>query len=138
MDTILGKYSSFTYAILRIVSGLCFAMHGAQKLFGWPGNKHPQVLASKMGAAGVIETVCGIAIAIGLLAGYAAFIACGEMAVAFFTVHFPQGIYPILNGGELAVLYCFLFLFIITQGSGILSIDSLRGSARGGSRSRKR
>ncbi|HYL97735.1 MAG TPA: DoxX family protein [Blastocatellia bacterium] len=127
----MGKFSEFAYAILRVIAGLMFAMHGAQKLLGWPGHKAPVVLASRLGAAGVIEFVCGVFIAVGLLAGFAAFLACGEMAFAYFTVHFPNGPYPILNGGELAVLYCFVYLLVATRGSGIISIDALRGKGKG-------
>lgn len=131
MERYLGKFSEFAYATLRIIAGLMFAMHGAQKLFGWPGHKAPVLLASKFGAAGVIELVCGSLVALGLLAGYAAFIACGEMAYAYFTVHFPGGPYPIMNGGELAVLYCFIYLLVATRGSGCCSIDAMRGKSKG-------
>ena len=125
MERFLGRYSPYIYAVLRIVSGLLFAMHGTQKLFGWPGNRPTQPLNSMMGAAGVIELAGGLMIALGLLAGYAAFIASGEMAVAYFMAHAPKGTWPILNEGELAVLYCFLFLYIASRGSGPLSIDSV-------------
>ena len=127
MDRFLAKYSPYLYAILRIVAGLMFAMHGSQKLFGIPGNRPPMPLASLMGFAGVIELVGGLMIAVGLLASFAAFIASGEMAVAFFMAHFPRGVLPILNQGELAVLYCFLFLYIAARGSGVWSIDSIIG-----------
>jgi putative oxidoreductase len=126
MHRFLGKYSEYFYAVLRIVAGLMFAMHGAQKLFGWPGNKPTVPIASQMGAAGVIELVCGLMIALGLLASFAAFVASGEMAVAYFMVHAPKGSLPILNEGELAVLYCFVFLYIASRGSGPLSVDSVR------------
>jgi putative oxidoreductase len=125
----LGKYSPYFYAVLRIVAGLMFAMHGAQKLLGWP-NKPPMELSPLLKAAGVIELVGGLLIAIGLFASIAAFIASGEMAYAFFTQHAPRGTWPILNGGELAVLYCFLFLYIAAHGSGVWSVDSLRGQRR--------
>lgn len=125
MERFLGRYSPYIYAVLRIVAGLLFAMHGTQKLFGWPGNRPTVPLNSLMGAAGVIELVGGLMIALGLLAGYAAFIASGEMAVAYFRAHAPNGTWPILNQGELAVLYCFLFLYIASRGSGPLSIDSV-------------
>ena len=125
MERFLGKYSPYLYALLRIISGLMFAMHGSQKLFGIPGNK-PPIDIPLLKVAGVIELVAGLMIALGLLAGYAAFIAGGEMAVAFFKQHFQaQAIWPILNGGELAVLYCFLFLYIASQGSGTWSLDRL-------------
>ena len=126
MERFLGKYSDYFYALLRIVAGLLFAMHGSQKLFGWPGNKPTVEIASQMGIAGVIELVCGLMIALGLLAGFAAFLASGEMAVAYFMMHAPQAPWPILNQGELAVLYCFLFLYIASRGSGRLSVDSVR------------
>lgn len=123
MDRLLGKYSPYFYAALRIIAGLMFAMHGTQKLFGTPGGGHPVRLASLLGAAGVIESVCGILIALGLFTSYAAFLASGEMAVAYFKQHAPSGALPILNRGELAVLYCFIFLYIAAQSSGRWSLD---------------
>jgi putative oxidoreductase len=130
MDRYLGRYAPYLYAILRIVAGLMFAMHGTQKLFGWPGNKPPIPLAGQMGAAGVIELVAGLLIALGLFASIAAFIASGEMAVAYFMAHFPGGFWPVLNRGELAVLYCFLFLYIAAEGSGVWSLDALFARSR--------
>ena len=125
MERFLGKYSTYIYQILRIVVGLLFAMHGTQKFFGWPGNKPPIPLAGLMGVAGGIELVCGLLIAIGLFAGFAAFIASGEMAAAYFMAHFPNGFFPIVNQGEPAVLYCFIFLYIASKGSEGWSIDRL-------------
>jgi putative oxidoreductase len=130
METYLGKYSPYFYAILRIVAGLMFALHGTQKLFGFPGDKAPVELFSLMGVAGVIELVAGLLIAFGLFTSYAAFLASGQMAVAFFKAHAPQGLLPNTNGGELAVLYCFLFLYMASQGSGIWSLDGLRKKRR--------
>jgi putative oxidoreductase len=130
MERFLGKYSPYLYALLRIVAGLMFALHGSQKLFGIPGARPPAPLASLAGVAGVIEVVAGLMIAIGLLAGYAAFIASGEMAVAFFKAHFSLAApLPIVNQGELAVLYCFLFLYLASHGSGSWSVDRLRHRA---------
>lgn len=126
MERFIGNHSPRLYAILRIVAGLLFAMHGTQKLFGWPGDKPAVELASMMGVAGIIELVCGLLIMIGLLTSWAAIIASGEMAVAYFMAHAPQAAFPILNGGELAVLYCFLFLYIAASGSGIWSVDGSR------------
>jgi putative oxidoreductase len=128
MERILGNYSSQIYALLRIVVGVMFAMHGSQKLFGIPGENPPMPLASLMGLAGIIELVGGILIAIGLFASLAALIASGEMAVAYFMAHAPKGSLPIINQGELAVVYCFLFLYIAAQGSGIWSVDAARRS----------
>jgi putative oxidoreductase len=122
MERVLGRFGPQLYALMRIVVGLLFACHGAQKLFGVLGG-HQVVLASKFGLAGVIEFVGGLMITVGFLTGTAAFIASGEMAYAFFTQHFPQGPVPIQNGGELAVLYCFVFLYIAARGVGIWGVD---------------
>jgi putative oxidoreductase len=130
MDRVLGKYAPYLYAVLRIVSGILFAMHGSQKLLGIPGDKEPMQLASMMGFAGVVELVGGLLIAIGLLTSIAAFIASGEMAVAYFMAHAPQGPLPVLNHGEPAVLFCFLFLYIAAQGAGVWSVDVLRRKSR--------
>jgi len=122
MERVLGRFSPQLYALMRIVVALLFACHGAQKLFGVLGGQHV-VLASKLGLAGIIEFVGGLMIAIGFLTGTAAFIASGEMAYAFFTQHFPRGPVPIQNGGEPAVLFCFVFLYIASRGVGIWGVD---------------
>jgi len=128
MEKWLGKYSPFLYALMRFVVGVLFACHGAQKLFGvLGGTKQTEMM---MLAAGIIEFVGGIMIAVGLLTSYAAFIASGQMAVAYFKQHAPGGFWPIVNRGELAVVYCFVFLYIASRGSGILSVDALFGRAR--------
>jgi len=127
MERVLGRFSPQLYALMRIVVGLLFACHGAQKLFGLFGG-HQMPLASQMGLAGIIEFAGGLLIAIGFLTGTVAFIASGEMAAAFFKMHFPQGPVPIRNGGELAVLYCFVFLYIASRGAGTWAVD--RGSGR--------
>ncbi|MBX0334212.1 DoxX family protein [Pontibacter sp. HSC-14F20] len=127
MDRFLGPYSPQLYAILRIVAGLMFAMHGTQKLFGWPGDGNTVEIASLMGFAGIVELVTGLMIAFGFLTGWAAFIASGQMAAAFFMAHMPEGWNPLLNNGEKALLYCFLFLYMAARGSGIWSIDGATG-----------
>ena len=126
MERLLGRYSPYLYALLRIVAGLLFIQHGLQKLFGWLGAKGAVELMSQMGAAGIIEVVGGTLISIGLFTSPVAFLASGEMAVAYFQAHAPRGMWPIMNGGELAVLYCFLFLYFAAVGSGRWSVDSLR------------
>jgi putative oxidoreductase len=129
---LLQPYSAQLFALFRIVVGFLFACHGAQKLFGVLGGK-AMPLASQLGAAGIIEFFGGILIAIGLFAAPAAFIASGEMAVAYFQQHLPRGFWPIQNGGEMAVFYCFCFLYISSIGSGAWSVDAMRrkgGSAR--------
>lgn len=123
MHRLLGKYSGQLYALLRIVAGLLFACHGAQKLFGALGGQ-AQPLASLMGLAGIIEFLGGLLVALGLFASWAAFIASGQMAAAYFMAHFSRGFWPLENGGELAVLYCFLFLYIAARGSGLWSVAS--------------
>jgi len=122
MERVLGRFGPQLYALMRIVVALLFACHGAQKLFGVLGGQHV-VIASKLGIAGIIELVGGLLIAIGFLTGTAAFIASGEMAYAYFTSHMPKGGAPIQNGGELAVLYCFVFLYIASRGVGIWGVD---------------
>lgn len=124
MERFLGKYSEVLYAVMRMVVGLLFACHGAQKLFGALGGQS-QLSDPMLAAAGVIEFVGGILVALGLWAGYAAFLASGQMAVAYFKVHAAGGFWPIINKGELAVLYCFVFLYVASRGSGHLSIDAL-------------
>ncbi|HYG37586.1 MAG TPA: DoxX family protein [Cytophagales bacterium] len=119
------KYSPYLYTVIRIVAGVLFAFHGSQKLLGMPGDKDAMELFSLMGLAGVIELVGGLLIAVGLFTRIVAFIASGEMAVAYFMAHAPQASLPILNNGELAVLYCFLFLYIASRGGGMWSIDSI-------------
>lgn len=119
-----ARFAPHIYAILRIVVGVLFAMHGSQKLFGWPGDKPPVEIASLLGLAGIIEFVGGLLVAVGFLTRIAAFIASGTMAVAYFMAHASQGALPILNQGEPAVVYCFLFLYIAAQGSGVWSVDS--------------
>jgi putative oxidoreductase len=114
----------YLYALLRIIAGLLFACHGAQKLFGVFGGVGPPPgatvpLFSQMGLAGVIELVGGLLMTFGIFTSPVAFIASGEMASAYFLGHFPRGFWPIQNGGELAVLNCFLFLYIAAHGTGI-------------------
>ena len=130
MERFLGKYSSCLYATLRIVAGLMFAMHGSQKLLAWPGGGGSPPLTSLLGVAGLVELIGGLMIAVGLFTSCAAFVASGEMAVAYFKAHAPQGALPLLNRGELAVLYCFLFLYIASQGAGGWSLDAMRRRKR--------
>jgi putative oxidoreductase len=121
MERILGRFAPQCYALLRFFAGVLFACHGAQKLFGVLGGQQAPLM-SQFGLAGVIELVGGIMIAVGFFAGLAAFIASGEMAVAYFQAHAPRNLWPIQNGGELAVLYCFLFLYIASRGNGVWSV----------------
>ncbi len=126
MERALASFAPYAYAVLRIIAGLLFVCHGGQKIFGWFGGQ-PVPLASLFGVAGMIEIVLGSLISIGFLTRYAAFIASGEMAVAYFRAHFPKSFWPRENEGEPAVLFCFIFLYVATQGSGIWSVDAARG-----------
>jgi putative oxidoreductase len=129
VERILGRFSGLFYFLMRLVLGLLFACHGAQKLLGMFGGVqgHAVPLMSQFGLAGVIELVGGLLIAVGLFSGTAAFIASGEMAWAYFQVHAPQGPVPLLNRGELAVVYCFVWLYVASRGSGPYSLDRLLG-----------
>lgn len=124
MERWMGKYSEVIYGLMRIVIGLLFACHGAQKLFGIFGG-HNLPHSPLLVTAGSIEFFGGILVALGLWAGYAGFIASGEMAVAYFMMHAAGGFWPIANKGEPAVLYCFIFLYIASRGSGRLSIEAV-------------
>jgi putative oxidoreductase len=135
MERFLGRYSTYIYALLRIVAGFLFLWHGTQKFFNFPpaqvppGTPASSGISPLMAVAGTIEIVGGLMIMLGLFAGIAAFIASGMMAVAYFMVHHSFGsLLPLQNRGELAILYCFVFLYIASRGSGAWSIDSLRGA----------
>ena len=125
MEKILAQFGSYAYALMRIAAGLLFVCHGGQKVFGWFGGMggQPAPLTSMFGIAGVIELILGFLITIGFLTSYAALIASGEMAVAYFIGHYPKSFWPLENEGEPAVLFCFVFLYIATQGAGIWSFD---------------
>jgi putative oxidoreductase len=120
----IRKHEDTFLALLRIVAGALFASHGAQKLFGVLGG-HPMTGKPLMLIAGIIEFFGGLLIAAGLFARIAAFIASGEMAVAYFMAHVPRGFWPIENRGELAVVFCFVFLYIAARGPGRLALDNL-------------
>ncbi|HYJ90741.1 MAG TPA: DoxX family protein [Pyrinomonadaceae bacterium] len=131
MDRYLGRYSAYVYAILRIVSGFVFVLYGTQKFFGYPPNPPGMPtgpLSTLLTVAGAIELVAGLMIMFGFFAGLAAFIASGEMAVAYFMVNQQHGTWPPTNGGTATVLFCFVFLYIAARGSGVWSVDSLRGA----------
>lgn len=133
MERWLGKHSEVVYAIMRMVVGFLFACHGAQKLFGVFGGLGGRPSSALIITAGVIELVGGALVALGLWAGYAGFVTSGEMAVAYFMAHASRGFWPIVNRGEPAVLYCFVFLYIACKGSGRLSLDALAKKQRSSS-----
>jgi len=138
MTSFMTKYSAQTYALMRIVAGFLFLWHGSQKLFDFPGGMPAGAPAFILYIAGPIELLGGILIMIGLFTHEAAFLASGLMAFAYWIGHGTKALLPLQNNGELAALYCFVFLFIAAQGSGIWSIDALKnGSDTTGSASRK-
>lgn len=123
------KASPYLLSILRIVAALLFMQHGAEKLFGMPGDSFELISSAKLltlvpGLAGILEFGGGFLLLIGLFSRPIAFILAGEMAFAYFMVHFPQNhVFPILNGGGLAVLFCFAFLYLSAAGPGPWSVD---------------
>ena len=126
----LGSYSPFFYALLRIFAGLMMACHGGQKVLGLFGGMPPSggsvPAFTLFWFVGMLELIGGLLVAVGLFASWAAFLLSGLMAFAYFMAHFPQGLIPLVNKGELAVVYCFVFLYIASRGSGTLSIDEAR------------
>lgn len=122
----VNGWSSRALAALRIVAGVLFLAHGVIKVFGFPAGAEPgqQELLSLFGIGGVIELITGLLLILGLFTRPAAFIASGQMAVAYWMFHFPSSPYPAVNGGDAAILYCFIFLYIFTAGPGAWSIDN--------------
>lgn len=129
LDNRLGSLAPAALSLFRIVFGLLFTIHGASKLFAWPvdsGGGAVPVGNWPVWYAGVLELVLGLLIMVGLFTRIAAFIASGEMAVAYFWQHQPKGLLPLENGGEAAVLYCFGFLLLAAIGGGAYAIDAAR------------
>ena len=123
-----SSYQSEFRSVLRIMTGLLLMQHGTQKLFNFPdAAKGAAELMSLQGLAGVIEFFGGALFVIGLFTRPVAFLLCGFTAVAYWMVHGPKSFYPIMNGGELAALYCFVFLYFIAAGPGVWSLDEKRG-----------
>ena len=128
LDRVGAAWSPRMLSVFRMMIGLLFMEHGTAKLLGFPAVEHFEKLQllSLIGVSGVLEGVGGMLIALGLFTRPAAFILSGEMAVAYFMVHAPRGFFPILNGGEGAVFYCFAFLYLAVAGGGAWSVDRLR------------
>ena len=127
----LAPFTDRIYAVLRIVVGFLFALHGAQKILGWFGGAPEGAPAFIQYGAGGIELVGGLLVMVGLFTGPAAFLCSGTMAAAYFIAHQAQGALPIQNGGEPAALYAFVFLFLAAKGSGVWSVDDARGGDAG-------
>lgn len=131
LTTTLDRYTPYALAALRIVAALIFMEHGTQKLFGFPAppaNGQPPIL-SLLGIGAIMELVGGLLILVGAFTRPVAFLLAGEMAVAYWMFHAPRSFYPVLNGGDAAILYCFVFLLLVFTGPGAWSVDGSRNRA---------
>lgn len=122
----LNAYAPYFLAILRIVAALLFIAHGTSKLFGWPSAAMQPPLMSLFGLAAVLEVIGGLLLLLGLFTRPVAFLLAGEMAVAYFMAHAPNDFFPVNNGGDAAVLFCFVFLYLVFSGPGAWSLDGQR------------
>lgn len=120
-----SRWQPQALAVLRIVTGLTFLAHGVVKLFGFPAGAQPgqQEIATLMGVGGILEVVGGGLIILGLFTRPTAFLLSGMMAVAYWMFHAPASPYPVVNGGDAAILFCFVFLYLVTSGPGAWSLD---------------
>ena len=125
LTTSLDRWAPHVLSILRIVVALLFLQHGLSKLFGFPQAMAPPPMFTMIWFAGVIELVGGVLLTLGLFTRPAAFIMSGEMAIGYFLAHAPRSFFPALNGGNLAILYCFVFLYLVFAGPGPWSLDAL-------------
>jgi putative oxidoreductase len=125
LTDIAAKYEKAAHGMMRIVVGFIFMTHGGQKLFAWFGADQSAELISRFGVAGVLEFFGGLMIALGLFTRPVALILSGQMAVAYFWMHLPRGFWPWANGGELATIYSFMFLFLAAAGAGSFSVDNV-------------
>ncbi|NTF32663.1 DoxX family protein [Rhizobium skierniewicense] len=122
----LSRYQPYALAALRIITALLFIEHGTQKLFGFPASTMEGSLPPMLLVAALLETIGGLLILIGLFTRPVAFVLSGLMAFAYFMAHAPKSSFPVLNGGDAAILFCFVFLYLVTAGPGALSVDSAR------------
>ena len=129
----MQAYTNQTYALLRIFTGLTFVFHGTQKLFAFPIPIPPPIAEQLppfvVPIAGPIELIGGLLVAVGLFTRWTAFLCSGLMAAAYWMAHGTQAFFPLVNQGDLAIMYCFAFLYISAQGSGVWSVDDARGAA---------
>ena len=125
-----SSFSSYALSIVRIVIGLLFLEHGTSKYLGFPAVQRIPETVSMSGVGGLLELIGGALIAVGLFTRPVAFLLSGEMAVAYFYAHFPRNFFPLINGGDAAILYCFVFLYLVFAGPGPWSIDALLARSR--------
>jgi putative oxidoreductase len=128
MARFMAPLSDYTYAALRVVTGLLFMFHGSQKLLGWPVPPMDGMPPFITYIAGPIELIGGALVMVGLMTRWAAFVSSGLMAAAYWMAHGTHALYPMLNGGELAIVFCFAFLYISSHGPGIWSLDAMRAT----------
>lgn len=136
IDHLQSPWAPRVLSILRIVAALIFFEHGTQKLLGFPPTDNPPAFLSLSWIAGVLELVGGALLALGLFTRPVAFILSGEMAFAYWLAHAPRSVFPVLNGGDAAILYCFVFLYLVFAGPGPWSLDALRAERAALSRGR--
>ena len=122
----LSQYRPQALGILRIMTALQFIEHGSQKLFNFPVSAQPHALTGLTTAAGILEFAGGILLALGLFTRPVAFLLAGEMAIAYFTEHFPRNFFPVNNSGDAAISFCFIFLYLVFAGSGAFALDNRR------------
>ena len=125
-----SSFSSCVLSVVRIVVGLLFLEHGTAKYLGFPSLPRSTETLSMSGVGGLLELIGGALIVLGLFTRPVAFLLCGEMAVAYFYAHFPRNFFPVINGGDAAILYCFVFLYLMFAGAGPWSIDALIARGR--------
>ena len=125
----LAQYRRQALGVLRIMTALQFVEHGTQKLFNFPPGAHAEALTGIALTSGILEFAGGVLLALGLFTRPVAFLLCGEMAVAYFMAHFPRDFFPANNGGDAAILFCFVFLYLFFAGPGAFAVDN-RESAR--------
>lgn len=136
-ENLFSPWRPYALSILRIMTALLFLEHATQKLFGFPPSPMHPALFSLFGFAGMLELVGSLLLVVGLFTRPVAFILSGEMAVAYFMAHAPHSFFPLLNYGEGAILYCFIYLYIATAGAGLWSLDHWRATRRSGTASVK-
>jgi putative oxidoreductase len=124
-----ASWSGSLLSALRIMTGLLVLQHGLSKFFGWPAAAPGESLGALMIIAAILETIGALLIIAGIFTRVTAFVLAGFMAAAYFMAHAPQGFFPIQNQGELAIMYCFVFLFLAAAGGGTYSVDASRGQA---------
>ncbi|MDP5291121.1 DoxX family protein [Oceanimonas sp. CHS3-5] len=127
MDSFLNAWRPLVLSLVRMVTAFLFMQHGGQKILGFPAASRGEFeLFSLIGAAGVLELFGGALLLVGLYTRPVAFLLSGQMAVAYFMVHHPRGFWPLNNGGELAIMFCFVFFYLVFAGGGSFSLDRLQ------------